>query len=614
MKPLYLRTFRFIVGWVLVFFTLRLCFFIFNASKFNDIEGVEFILSILYGLQMDISTIGPMLLLPTILQLFPRFKSSYKINNIYNQILLLCASLIAIIDAGLASNWGTRISGQAISYLKEFRLIRESIISVNYLLAILLMFILFFLLKKVYNYFLKQEQNPTILPISKTGYLLFLIPSLAIIGLFTQGSVGTYRISKSQVFFSQKSMINQATLNPVWSFIDVCYQVYISSSEEYRFFNVKHKEELIEKLFQSAEKKAGSKLFSIDKPNFIFILWESSSGENFIQFGGEQSHHVDILDTLLENSLSFNSFYSTATRTEQGIVAILSSFPGQPKTYLQSSQNKAIWLPNLSKELNNLGYTSSFYHTGSLEYQNTDNFLRMGGFKKIISNKSYDKKWKFANDHELFQKMALEIDEIKEPFFNMCLTSTSHEPFNSEVPKIYGNDKYRNCIHYTGGEIVKFINSLKEKKCFSKTVFIVMSDHAHSLPMDRKMNEPMRFKIPFFIYGEPLKKEFRGQKCSTTGSQIDFNATILNQLNAGDGYKKTFPWSKDILSQMTKKWAFYTYNNGFGLLKEDHFIVYDHDAKKVVMNSNTDPKNLKTMESEGKAFLQEITEVFDKLN
>lgn len=615
MKILYLKTFRFIVGWMLIFFILRVYFYLFNWNKFSGINNLEITKSFLFGLQMDFATIGPILFVPTVLQLVSNFDSRFQITNLYNLILLITVSLITIIDAGLASNWGTRISGQALSYLKEFRLIKESVISINYLTAIIMSIILFYLIKKLYKKTLKIERKTSLNPAKGLKiYFLFLIPVVLLIGLFTQGSFGTYRISKSQVFFSQENMINQATLNPLWSFIDVVYQINNKSSEEYKFFDNKKKKIFLNQLFDSNNKQNQSKIFNIKKPNFVFILWESGSGENFKQFGGTKKNHINILDTLLENSLSFNNFYSTATRTEQGIVALLSSFPGQPKTYLQSSQNKAIWLPNLSKELNKLGYFCSFYHTGSLEYQNTDNFLRIGGFKKIISNKSYDENWKFANDKLLFQKMKNEIESLKEPFFNMCLTSTSHEPFNSNVPKIFGENKYKNCIYYTGSQILQFINSIKEKKCYPNTIFIIMSDHAHSLPNERKMNEPMRFRIPFFIYGIPLKKEYRGKYCNVTGSQIDFNATILKQLDNKIITNKLFPWSKNLMIENPKNWAFYTFNNGFGVIRDKDYVVYDNDSKKIILKSKSRTKIIQKMENEGKAFIQEITESYDNLN
>ena len=615
MKLLYVNTFRFILGWVLVFFLVRIYFFIFNWDKFNDLQIIELLKSFCYGLQMDISTIGPILIIPTFLKLFSNIESRYQLTNYYNLILLTLVSLLSIIDSGLASNWGTRLSGQALSYLNQIRLIKESVISINYFSALIMSIILFYIIKYIYLKFLKTEKNTTYN--SKKGikiYFLFLAPTILLIAIFTQGSVGTYRISKSQVFFSDESIINQATLNPLWSFVDVIYQINNKSSDEYKFYDLKKKNSYLKQLFNLNKTTEYSKIFNVKKPNFVFILWESGSGENFLQFGGNKVNHIDVLDTLIENSLSFNNFYSTATRTEQGIVAILSSFPGQPKTYLQSSQNKVIWLPNLSKELNKLGYSSSFYHTGSLEYQNTDNFLRMGGFKKIISNKSYGKEWQFANDKILFNKINDEIETLKEPFFNMCLTSTSHEPFMSDVPKIYGNNNYKNCIHYTGSQIINFINSIKKKKCYSKTLFIIMSDHAHSLPNIRKMNEPMRFKIPFLIYGDPLKKEYRGLTCSVTGSQIDFNATLINQLDDKLTTKEVFPWSKNLLLQKSNNWAFYTFNNGFGLIKDKKFIVYDNDSKDIVNKSKTGNKEIYRLEKEGKAFLQEITSKYDELN
>jgi hypothetical protein len=81
------------------------------------------------------------------------------------------------------------------------------------------------------------------------------------------------------------------------------------------------------------------------------------------------------------------------------------------------------------------------------------------------------------------------------------------------------------------------------------------------------------------------------------GSQVDIPVTLFNQL----GLEGSFPFSKDLLSDKSRSFAFYTYNEGFGFISDSSVYIYDHKQKEPVF---TDGRDIETGERNGKAYLQ----------
>ena len=68
------------------------------------------------------------------------------------------------------------------------------------------------------------------------------------------------------------------------------------------------------------------------------------------------------------------------------------------------------------------------------------------------------------------------------------------------------------------------------------------------------------------------KEDFRIEKL---GSQVDIPTTLLDQL----GITGNFPFGKDLLSDESKSFAFYTYNEGFGFITDSSAVGFDLKAK-----------------------------------
>jgi hypothetical protein len=83
------------------------------------------------------------------------------------------------------------------------------------------------------------------------------------------------------------------------------------------------------------------------------------------------------------------------------------------------------------------------------------------------------------------------------------------------------------------------------------------------------------------IFGEPLKKEFRGKQNNTIGSQSDIAATLLHQLRQSN---TNFKFSKDLLSPTVNSFAFHATIRGYGFVSENGSCLYNLDSKRYLEN------------------------------
>ena len=89
------------------------------------------------------------------------------------------------------------------------------------------------------------------------------------------------------------------------------------------------------------------------------------------------------------------------------------------------------------------------------------------------------------------------------------------------------------------------------------------------------------------------------------GSQTDIPLTLLNQL---DLPSEDFKFSRDLFSDDSKSFAYYTYNDGFGFLYDSSFSVYSLITKEFLQNDFPDS----TLEvNPGLAFFQNLMTDFN---
>ncbi len=607
MKAIFNFIIKIAIFWLLLFFIQRNIFLLYFFKQ-TSFGFKEWMLSNTHSFAMDIATICYILLPISFLLIILSFKETVFIKKLCNILiitLVVISNFILISDIGLYAEWSSKINPKAISYLAYPK---EALASTK-ATPIFLLLILFFLqtIAEIFiykKYFRLKDSFKNTYWLKKVFFFIILLP-LLVLGI--RGGIQIFPIDRSWSYFSEKPMLNQASVNSTWNCLASLVEKEEILANPYKYMNDSTSQNIFNQLTK-VEEDSTSYIFKTTKPNIILIFLEGISAEAV----GILNHEIEAtprISALANEGLLFTNFYSTGFRTEQALAAIVAGFPSQPQTTIIRKFGKFDKMPSLAKELAANNYHTSYYYGGNLKFANTETYLISSGFKKIIGEKDF-KFNRFTNwgcfDEELFDFTVNDISKNPQPFFSIIMTSTSHEPFDKRVKKVFQENSivadYLNVVHYTDECVYQFIENSKKQAWYKNTVFLIVSDHTHRLPNNRQIYDIERHWIPCMLYGPALKDEFKGKTIDKYTTHVDIPAILLAQLKQ---QHKKFEWSKNILNNYEKGWAFYTFDEGFGFLSNQNKIVYDHKMNKLINNNlNLSSDSIDTQK--GKALLQKL--------
>jgi len=207
-----------------------------------------------------------------------------------------------------------------------------------------------------------------------------------------------------------------------------------------------------------------------------------------------------------------------------------------------------------------------------------------------------------VHDQYLFDQATKELDTTSttRPFLKVILTLSSHEPFDVPLKQYPGEDEaslFINSCMYTDKYLGEFISRCKQQPWWNNTLVIITADHGHRLPKNVDARTREKFRIPLLLLGGVVKKD---TVIHTMGGQTDIANTVLGQLD------KPFPdftFSKNLLGNHVKEFAVFIFNDGFGYLEPDKYIVYDNQGK-IFLREEGVASNEDTYY--GKAYLQKL--------
>lgn len=279
------------------------------------------------------------------------------------------------------------------------------------------------------------------------------------------------------------------------------------------------------------------------RPNIILVTVESLSAKYLGSFGntaGLTPH----LDTLRRESLFFNNFYATGTRTDRGLEAITLSVPPTPGRSIIKRIGKETGYGSLGQQLRQNGYESVFLYGGRGYFDNMNAFFSGNGYRIVDQSSVPESEIHFANawgmaDEDLFTQ-AINVANANEgahqPFFLHLMTTSNHRPYTYpdgrvDIPSGSGRD---GAVKYTDWAIGDFLSRARQQSWFDNTIFVFVADHCAG-SAGRQDLPVANYHIPLFIYAPKLihPREFDG-----LASQIDIAPTLLGLLNIN--YVSTF--------------------------------------------------------------------------
>jgi phosphoglycerol transferase MdoB-like AlkP superfamily enzyme len=324
-------------------------------------------------------------------------------------------------------------------------------------------------------------------------------------------------------------------------------------------------------------------IFDKKKPNIVFIIMEGWSA-NAIGCLSETKKSTPNFDKLSKEGLLFTNVFACGGTSEIGNSSIFSGYPALPEISISMQPDKHRKIHTINEDLEKIGYSTNYLFGGDLKYGNIGGYFMDHGFDRVEDEKVFPSSLKKGKlnyyDEDLYALMLKRMNTTKEPFLHCAFTGSTHSPFDQ--PKTKGQNftgeeaDYMNSLVYADQCLGNYVEKCKKQKWFKNTIFVFVADHGHPTPGLPNPSAKLFFRIPLLVWGEPLKKEFKGKQEAKIGSQSDIAATLLYQFG---GDLKRYPWSKDLLNPKVPEFALHTINRGYGWISSKGNIVYQMDTK-----------------------------------
>lgn len=571
--------------WLILFTFFRILFFIFYIHEADNLTFINFLLPLLYGLKLDFSLAGYLLLLPFVfvigLSVFNNLYLKYVID-IYSILVLIIILPIYIIDLGLYGSWKFRLDYSLFEYFSTPSDMLASLTNFQIVLFFILLGGGLYLIKK---FLFNTLVSPSLRQIKTKSYLstaviLFIFPFLF---LPIRGGLSTSPVNTGSVYFHKSVFYNHVAINPVWNFF-YSYTEKNKLNIRTKLIDDAYAKKLVEDLYSNPSETR--EVLANQRPNIVLIILESFSSI-FINRTYEGIEIIPNLNAQIENGIFFTNFFASSYRSDRGLAAILSGYPSPPRVCILHYESKSENLPSLAESLNEAGYSSKFFYGGDIDFAHIKSYLINTGFDKIISIRDFPSEMKNSKwgvpDHYVFNKLFEDMENDNGPFFYTFFTLSSHTPY--DIPgkkKFSGNlkdDRVYSSVFYTDSCLGAFINKAKRTKNWDNTIIIITADHGCMIP-GSPVYDKERYRIPLLWTGGAIKVP--SEKLSHYCSQTDIAISLLIQL--GLSIDQYF-YGKNIFQAAPSSFAFYFPKYYCGMITENTYQVYSLETNTYVENN-----------------------------
>lgn len=590
------------------FAVLRVVFLLFFAGTTRGLPLSALAGTLLHGLRLDLSATAYLSLIPfliiTLSALIPGRRWIGVTVTAYTLMATGVLALLAAADLEIFRNWGRRIDAAVLQYLTHPREIWASAGGGprGVLLAI------FALVTLLFGALVWRVLRPRLLslgPVHPAGALALGFAAVLLI-IPARGGVQQIPINQSSAYFSPLPFANQAALNVGWNFFDSWVRGLDRRDNPYLAMPMDSARALC-CTFRDAGGLTTEPVIRGSRPNLLLIVWEGLTARAVERLGGLPGV-TPAFDTLAARGLLFRRFYAAGDRTEKGLAAILSSAPTVPNASILTIPSKAATLPMLPRDLGAAGYATAFYYGGELGFANLKSYALAGRFDRIVGKEdfpreSWSSKWG-AHDQFVADRVLADLGTTPAPFFVTWLTLSSHEPFDVPGPtRMAGSDgesRFLNSLAYTDHVVGDFLRRARETTWWDNTLVVILADHSKKLERT-DADVPYKsaaswYHIPMLWTGGALARSGVVDRLS---SQTDLAPTLLGQLNlpGGDRYR----FGRDLFRGSDRGWAYYGFDDGFGLVTADGSLVWEHQPGRITSSTGSpQPGSLRL----GRAMLQ----------
>ena len=618
--------FKIYILFVLLFVIQKPLFMLFTIHTANQpIDSpVATAFSVMWhGLTLDLSIAGYLTAIPALLLIASIWLREEIIKPVLNVYFVIAATIISLcftLNIALYPYWSFPLDSTPLFYF--FTSPKDALASISIwqtilgLLGIALCTVVIWGIFRLsclptqrkrsrYTYYNRYSRSSWSDGIDKhrgrTSIIMLILTGLLFLPI--RGGVTVSTANTGKVYFSSNIYVNHSAVNPLFSLMEsLTHQE--NFAEQYRFMDEKAANKIFSELVSSSDQNTYPLLKEESRsgtPDILVVVMESFASDLMPSMGTCKDVAVQ-LDSIAQKNIVFTRFYANSFRTDRGLVSILSGYPAQPTTSIMRYPAKTAHLPSIARTLmNKRNYTTSYYYGGDVDFANQRSYLVSQGFQNIVSDTDFPIEEKLSKwgvpDHLVANRLMSDIKKQQKgkPYFRVFQTSSSHEPF--DVPYKRLKDKRLNSFAYTDSVIGSIMKQYSKLPRWKNTLVILVPDHVGSYKEHLDNFDRSRYQIPLILAGGAIKRPL---KIKIIGSQQDIAATLLGQLGLEH---KDFLFSKNMMSDATPKFAFFTVPDAFGMVTEENSLIYDNQAQKIVYDKG-DKKGYNLRR--GQAYLQKL--------
>ncbi len=591
-----IRKFGFVVAvFVVTVLVMALQKPVFLAWYAAEAAGAGFVgwLEVLWhGLSLDMTVAGYVTVVPLLVMLVSLWVSLparlwRRLLTLYFVLVSVLTAVIFAVDVALYEHWGFRLDATILIYLADPK---EAMASVDFWLGVrqtLLAGVYAALMIVLYRRVLHLYDG------ERVGWRAATVGSVAMLllagfdFLAIRGGTGASTANVSKVYFSSTMFLNHAATNPVFSFLSSLGEQNVDYTSEYPFYEETERASRFESLRGNGPDVAGParRVLTTTRPNVVLVILESFA-RTIMDEKVDGEWVMPNMQRLKREGIWFENFFANSYRTDRGEVALLSGFPAQTRMSIMKLPGKSHSLPSLARSLDSVGYSTSFSYGGDLNFTDQASYMYATGWQELIWQKDlhFDARpsdWGYDDSLMCawFADRVISLDAQGRPFLAGLLTLSSHKPF--DVPYSKFEDPVLNAMAFSDDCVGRMLDRLKASAAWRNLLVILVADHGYPYPRTLTYNEPLRHRIPMIWTG--------GAVCApgvveTYASQIDLAATLLGQMDVSHA---SFDYSKDLFAPAPpRKFAYYTFNDGFGVVDSLGTVVWDATSDRVVTSTN----------------------------
>lgn len=573
--------------WCIAFWIFSLCrilFYLFNINQFTDVTLINF----LGGIRFDWMTIT-ILYSPFLIGLFVFPSSKSKVLKYLFLFSSTLALFFNLMDIEYFKFTGKRTTADLFTTSgmgNDFVQLIPAFLA-DYWYFVLLFIALIYCVNWLFEKVDRIERHTLSIP-QHIGLAIVLT------AFYFLGYRGGYQYRPLNVIQASQYATSQNIPLVLNTPFTIFKSINKSSLEIVTYFPEKELEQIYSPTLQI-------KSDSAQNLNVVLIILESFSKE---YTGKQKDGHsfTPFLDSLEQESLSFQRAFANGKKSIEGLPAILSGIPTLMNTAYISSKYSSNRIESLPSVLEQKGYQTSFYHGGENGTMGFQAFTQIAGIDRYIgkneypNENDYDGNWGIF-DEPFLQFVAQDLSKQEEPFFSGIFTLSSHHPYT--IPEQHkgkfkeGKIPILKSISYADYSLKQFFKTAKQQAWFKNTLFIITADHTQHNLKPSYNNSIGQYRIPLFYY---LPNGSLKQSSNKVSQQNDIFPTTLSLLGIAD----TLVTFGNPTTQ-SSSFAISYINEIYQMVEDDYVIQFDGQKTLGFYRYNANSslsKNLMTKEKE----------------